>query len=614
MAINKKKLPNHSLFNTLTKQAEAAGRYMKNYRDDSHASWEEKEAILLGRHKDQITNNTKSQIYDPILATNVFERASRVMAQHATGTVQAIDSVNDKAKNALMDMILQKYIVPGADSQWDLLTKFRMEMIYSNVYGSFGHYIDYRIDDDYVGPDMWLVPIRHIMPEPNSISETDANYIFIDTWVTRDWLESRGDQWKNINYVIDELKNKETGKSKLKDSDNISLSEEAYGDKSYGGHGKYAQVHLRTRFENDRWVTYCPDFSGLKSRSIVRDIDNPHGNNEKPIVMKHTFPMMDRFWGLGEIERGKSLQYGANSLWNLYMDGVKMSIFPPLILQANGYVPSTLKYGPGERWVETVAGAIRQHQPSVSGTNTFFNTFSALKSSLLNLSGTTDTTSSEQTDPGMGKTPAAVKFLANREAARDNWERYMMEKSIERTMNIFIDLMVTQTDKPINLELFEGEIQKIKQAFPDEAGELLEVFDSGKFARAKISPEDMAAKYRFTVDPGTTMKKDQAAEHQTMTELFTFIANLAKINPAFAEQAATGNIQVGDKVLDLGEAIKRYIISSGAQDWENIVREVDPEEQAQQQQLDLSAFADSDPRVQQVAQAIAQSVGGQPNV
>ena len=57
---------------------------------------------------------------------------------------------------------------------------------------------------------------------------------------------------------------------------------------------------------------------------------------------------------------------------------------------------------------------------SPQGQNTFNNVYQIVTSSMLNMMGTTDTSISSQVDPGMGKTPEALKQQGARESSRDN--------------------------------------------------------------------------------------------------------------------------------------------------------------------------------------------------
>lgn len=564
----------YSLYSELSAQFSRAEEYQRKFKDDPFCSWDEKESLLLGRPKDRVSNQTKSQVFDPRLSTIVIERMNRVMAQHSTGVVRSMDNPKDKLPSLVLDLVMQRYVIPNADSQYDLLTKFKLLDLYSNVYGSYAMLVDWRVDADYIGPDAWLIPIRHLYPEANSTTVEGANHVFVDTWVNKSWFKKRPNTtWKNIDKICAELEEK----TAEKDSQQQSVAEretQVIGT----GKGNSGLVHLRTRYEKDRWVTYAVDAAGLQDQCICRDIKNPQGNNEIPIVVKHAFPLVDRFFGLGEFERGKSLQYATNSLWNLFLDGVKMNIFPPMIY-GPGVVKSTLSYAPGAKWQETTLNSIRPYQVGNANLNAFQSTYSALIGAILNQAGTTNTATSDAVDPGMGKTPQALAMLSAREGSRDAWDRYLMEKAIEKTMNLMVDMIVTKQEKNIDLTLFEGEIQRLQQAFPDQIEQYAQVFESGTTGKMSINPkmytkdDGKKGKYRFEIESGTTMKKDEVAEHTAINEIMAVISKV----PGFMEQAAqTGKIRLGEKQLDFAELLQRHIITSGVQDWDKIITDVDP--------------------------------------
>ncbi len=554
------------LIETMTAEREASEKYMAKQRDDGYCSWDEKEALLLGRPLDQISQKLKTQVFDPRLSTTVLERCARVTAQIPTGKVQNLTAAN-KGSNLLLNLALQKYIIPNANTQYDLLTKFRMEDMYSMVYGSFGHLVDYRIDDDYIGPDIQLIPIRLLLPQANITNINDADHVFVDSWVSVAWLESRPKStWQNIDKLLELIGDAGGSTKGGSDQNQLSYSEKQYNDTSLTGKGKARMIHITTRYERDRWVTYAVDY---KEAGILRNIKNPQNNNRIPIVMKHAFPLLDRFLGLGEFERGKTLQYATNSLINLYLEGVKMSIFPPKIINPEGVIASSIRDRAAAKWFETKPNSIRRFDMSPQGLDTFQSTYQFLLGAIMNQSGTSDTSISKGDDMTQGKTPEAIRYMMARESARDNWDRYMMEKSIEETFNIFIDLMVNRQEKPIDLYLFKHEIEQIRKVSPD----VVEMLDDA-FGRTTLKKEtwrngDESVKYRFFIDAGTTMKKDDAMENKAIADTMLLIMK----TPVFAQQVPQGKIMIGSKVVDFGELLQRHIMTSGIQDWDKIIHD-----------------------------------------
>jgi hypothetical protein len=552
---NIKSQPSNSEAKDITRQWKSAWDYFHPIR----ATWDEKEALVVASLKDSISQNTKSQVYDPRLLTIVLERVYRVMAQLPSGKVQAL-SKKDRGKSLFMDLALNNYVVPNATTQFDILTKHRMVDFYSNLYGSFGCLVDWVVRDDYIGPDYYMIPIRDLVPQPKKISIDDCDYVFVKTKVSRAWLKQRDTKtWVNIDKVLEASKGKQG--TTYKDMEDQSFVEHKFDDIFSEEFDNHREVTLVTKYMRDRWVTVAPDFN-----LIVRDIENPHKNGKLPVVVKHAFPLIDRFHGLGEFEKGMSLQHAINSLINLYLDGVKYSIFPPTKIDLAGVVPSTIKLEPGAKWIikNGQMEAIQSHQISPQGTQTFQQTFSFLVSEVLNLAGTTDTSNADGIDPAMGKTPHAIQFLSQRQNARDAWDRFMMEKFVEDVYDRFIDLLVCKQEKPIKMHLFDEELQQIAKYNPD----VVDIFESGQAGELTIKPMDIKeTNYMFRIDAGSSYKRDELAEKQ---EIDAKIAMILQLPGAPEQIAQTGGVAMGDTYIDFAELLKRSGMTSGIQDWEKI--------------------------------------------
>jgi hypothetical protein len=592
-------------------------KYLEPFRD-ADFSWDDREGMLVGVLNDAGSTKTKSKVNTQDLTNLILDGASRVMAQFPTGTIQAINTKQDKGKNILMNLVHEKYIVPNADSQYDFLTKLRIWDIYSRVFGSMPALIDYRVDDDYIGPDMWIIHPRSFFPQAGCTNISEMAYAQVSTWVDIEFLKNQNKSvWKNLGKLI--KKTKEAGSSKQQqDSKRQPLNTRLNGDLQPET-GEFAQCELLTEYRRDRWITYSKEHD-----LVVRDIKNPQNNNELPIVMKHCFPLLDRLYGLAEFERGYTLQYAANSLVNLYMDGVQMSIFPPLIIDQNGVVASSIEYKAKAKWLITKQGAISQLQLTPQGLNTFNSTYSFIKAQMLNLGATTDTSVSKDVDPGKGKTPEALKQQAAREGARDNWDRFMMEQALEKINQKFIDLLTTKQEKSIDITLFKDDIDKIKKSFPDEDlssifnGELQE-FESKQAGKITVSADNWkenmineagqpildkdgkeqinTIKFKYLIDAGSTMKNDDESEHSSLTDI---IGLILKFPDALPQIEQSGKFIMGDKTFDFGEAMKRYVITSGIQDGEKIISDNkdNPENQQQEQNSQI--------QIQQITQQIQQ--------
>lgn len=545
----------------------------KDYYSETRADWDEKEAILLGHNKDAISKTTtKSQIFDPRLATIILERSFRVMNQLSTGKARALTKKN-KGKSMFMDLLLHNYIEPNAISQYgNLLKKFRMENMYSHVYGSYAHLVDYRVSDTYVGPDMFLIDPNDLVPQPGKYSKDDCQYIFVGAWVDKETIKGyKGDNWINIDKLL-EVSKGDKAYGKVRDLDGSYYVEQKFGDQSFSeGVEKFQQIYLVTRYERDRWVTFSPDFN-----IIVRDIENPHLNGKLPIVVKDSIPLRNRFFGLGEIERGKTLQYATNSLWNLYLDGIKFSIFPPKLINLSLVVANTIKNEPSAKWVvKDINNAIREFPISPQGINSFQATYPTLIASMMNMAGTTDTSIGAGTDPSLGRTPQALALIGQRQNARDAYDRDQQEDVISETYDLFLDLVSKKQEVPIKIQMFDEEIKTIAESNPD----IVDMFESGDGGEILIKPEDIKdANYKYYIDKGSTFSKDEILQKQEITDHLALAVKLG--DPS--QLSATGKVRLGGMVIDVAELFKKSLISGGVQDWDKIVYEEEPEEMPQQ--------------------------------
>ena len=166
----------------------------------------------------------------------------------------------------------------------------------------------------------------------------------------------------------------------------------------------------------------------------------------------------------------------------------------------------------------------------------------------------------------MGKTPQALKMQQIKESAADAWERQSLEDFVEDLYDRMIELLSVNQPKPIDLNLFAGEIDQIKEIYPD----IEEVASESKGGRYRIKPEMLKGKFRFFIDAGTTVQKDALEENQSLTAIIQLIVQ----NPQVRQE-----LQAKGKDIDIGELIKRWVITTGVKDSDKIVVDFKPETQ-----------------------------------
>lgn len=569
-------VPSDSSVEELLTQKQASWDAMRPVQ----ATWADRERLLINRPADTYSQkSTRSHVTDGHLATLAFDRQARVAAQLPTGTIYALDA-KDETSAHLMNLVLNKYILPNANSQMDSLTKLRMSGVYASVYGACPILYDYRVDDEYIGPDFYLIPPRNFFPQPGKNSIRDCTWVMVSTIVSLDYLmgigKKKNTNWntKAVNQLIKLAKNgavpeRDIDSSKKSSIENIRTFGRPFGDK-----GPAARVELVTKYEKGKsghWVTFAPDY---KEVGVLRDIPNPHKNGRIPIVMRQCFPLVDSIWGLGHFELGITLQKAKDSLINLYLDGAKLGIFKPLKIDPTSVTMSSIRMEAGARWLMKDVDAVQAFDAGTEGAlQTFQGTYEFITSALLNQWGSNSQQISKESsgNPALGRTPQAVEAQQEREDALVNWDRFQLEKTVEDLLEGMINLLAENQEKPINFHVFDADVQRIIQMCGDEdeygekqAPDYMKVM--GKSAKVTVAKSLIKGNYKYIIDASSTMKQDEEAQAEALEQLIGFYIQ----NPQAIDQI----LQQNGYQFNFGEAFKSYIYNAGVNDPDDIISKI----------------------------------------
>lgn len=542
----------------------------EDYLVQKRILWDNAERLFHNQLNDLNSEDADSSVFDPKLSTLTIERGYRVMSQLATGKVKAMSS-NDLGDTKLKNLLLDKYVIPNAKSQFDFLTKCRMADIYSNVYGCYFALVDQNVrEDGYIGPDMWLLNIRDVFPQPGAVSVEDSDYIIIRTWRPLSYFENLKDNkdYKNIATIIKKLKDG-AGSKQNRDSKSVGKREQDQYPNTDSPKGK-GYFEVLTQFEKDTWTDYCVD-----ADLVFREIDNPHENHELPVVCKYSIPLLDDFMGMGDFERGGSMQMVINANWNLYLDAVKMSIFPPVVINKDNVASmSSLQPIPGAQWLgrNNVDNVARTLQLSPQGITTFNNTYQVANASIQNLFGTSNTDVSSTTDQTLGKTPQALKMQTQRENTRDNADRFYMEQFVTNIMRKFVNLLNKKQSGALSFRMFPDEIEQLAREYP----EIKDLYDE-QTGKLTVKKGKSSMLYDYEIVSGSTFATDQQTQQQNMEMLLQLWLQTNTPQGNMLEQ----QLKTDGYNLKFGELFKRVISNSGIQDWDKILEEMTDQEKAQ---------------------------------
>lgn len=549
-----------SLNDEYKKDAEA----LKNVTD----TFDELEGILASEVQDSLSGDFRSRVTDSRLATINIEAAGRIMAQLPSGVVKALTR-KDRGKALLMNIVLHRHVIPNCNWQYDYLTKLFLWDLYSRVYGVMPMMYDYDVSPNYTGPNCRLVPIRNLTL-PAGVLPNDAEHTYLDTWHSPEWLERqidrKGSKWSK-EAVERLLEMHENGIDKKEYEKQTYIERQRYQQ----GEGQGQGIRLVTRYERGKegkWITFAPDYNLDVGDGLLRNIENPHHTGRIPIVFKWNMPLLDTWLGLGEFKRGKPLQYAMDSLTNMYLDSIKTTIFPTKIVNPNGVVPSSLKAGPDQTWLETIPNSIRAYETSPKGMNTFQSTMTFLIGAMLNQAGTTDTAQNAETtnDPGFGKTPQALKMQQARENTKDTMDRRNLEQAIEELQDGFVNLIAKAPagEKPIDVNVFGEEIEQIKALGYKDIDDIMTISESGGTAKIRISRDKLGkdVDYKYFIEPGSTQGRENAEQLENLTNIVMLVGKVPGV---------TEMMKASGWKLDMGELFRQVISKSGLEDIDRIV-------------------------------------------
>lgn len=521
------------------------------------------------------------KVNDGSLAALLQEAPMRVLAQMLTGKVRPTDR-DEPWLTELANIIWSKKIVPNANTQAPFFNKLQIALYRALQYGSQPAFTFFTVKGSYRGADFVLPYIRDVFLEPGKASDSDSDYIFMNTWYTELQLKNLAKQAEEENSEAKKAKRESTNQwdvAKLKEvlkrnpdgKEQEALNRVERQKDSSTQNKAYKFVTCFQRGVDAPVYTFAPGM-GL-DKQVVRTGKNTDARGDLPIHFLYAFEDLTNPYGKGQVELSGGTQNVLDFVTQLHILGTQIGLQPPIRVAGDRTNTnlSSLVYSPSAYWF-TGQAEVEPVQTANAVYSQFGNTYGLYKTQLLNLQGTSDASvSAESGAPGYSKTSAGVNLQQERTNAHDTFLR--------RQVNYFVDCLGSSM---INTHMSNMQGTELMQLVDEEAKKLMQagLIDEDPETRepstqeVEVIWENMRGKFEFEVDPESSIAKDDDKQKERLLEMATLATENPLVVPA---------LQQSGYDLKLGELFKRIFIKEGIDDWEKVLVPMSEDEQAAMQ-------------------------------
>lgn len=557
-------------------------------KDELQESYTEAEKKALDWYKpfdeyERIANNKLSKklgknmprVNDGSLAASLLETPMLVLPSMQPG--KFISQGQKKPwLNEIANIIWRDKIVPNASTQATFFDKEQMALYRALKYGAQFRYNFFVSSERYTGSDWSLPYIRNVKLEPGKFSVDDCDYVFLDIYYTKHQLKNIIEQQKDeikrakaegrkpdTTWNVDALKRLADMGMTSKEMEEQNINER---EKQVSASG----IKVTACFQRGVGAPFYLFSKHLPDKECLREWKNPDPTGDLPLTAQYCYETLESPIGIGRVELAGPTQNVLDYMTQAHVLATQIGLQPPKKL--SGAIDQTnlnsLTFTPDAIW-QTGTADIDIVQTATSVYSQFPANFGLYKAQLQNLQGRTDgSVSSESGDPGFSKTQAGVKMQESRTNAQDNYLRNKADtaaaKMAEKMMNVH---MANMSGADI-LDIAEEDLERLTKAgYFDDNPETPEP----SITELPVIYEELQDTFKFEFDPRPEADED---DKNRWVELI----NIATSNPNLIPA-----MQASGYEFNLGEAFKKVIAASGADGWDKVLVELNPEDMAAQQ-------------------------------
>lgn len=536
---------------------------------DWHKPFNEYERIA-GNKLSKTLGKNMPRVNDGSLAASLLETPMQVYPVMQTGKFSVVDR-DEQWLSEIANIIWRRRIVPKANTQASFFDKEQISIYRALRYGAQPRYNFFVSNETYTGSDWSLPYIRNVKLEPGKFSVDDCDYVFLDVFYTK--LQLR----KIIDQIEEDTKQAKINKTTPDTSWNVealkqlvdaALTSKELDEKNQDEREKAINasgIKITACFQRGIGAPFYMFSKHLPDGECVREWVNPDPTGDLPITMQYCYENLESPYGIGRIELAGPTQNVLDYMTQAHVLATQIGLQPPK--KISGPTDQTnfdsLQFAPDALW-QTGQANIDVVQTTSNVYTQFPGNFGLYKAQLQNLQGRTDGSVSAQSgDPNFSKTSAGVKMQESRTNAQDNYLRNKADtagaKMAEKMMNIHMAMM-SGADL---LEIAGDDLERLTKAgYFDDNEETPEPSSQD----IPILYEELRGKFKFEFDPRPEADQD---EKNRWLELIDIATSNPNVLPAIEQSGYRFN---------LGEAFKKVLGASGADQWEKVLDEISPEE------------------------------------
>jgi len=515
---------------------------------------------LAGNKLSKSLAKNMPRVNDGSLAASLLETPMQVFPSMQTGKFVS-QNRKEAWLNELANIIFKTKILPNANTQASWFDKEIIALYRALKYGAQPRYNFYISTDNYTGSDWSLPYIRNVKLEPGKFSVDDCDYVFLDVYFTKLQLKK---------IIEDNKKNKESGWNlkavqKLVDASMTTKEIEEQNinerEKKINASGIKTTICFNRGFGSPFYM-----FSKhLEAGECMREWKNEDPTGDLPITMQYCYETLESPYGIGRAELAGPTQNVLDYMTQAHVLATQIGLQPPKKLKGPTDTANlnSLTFTPDALW-QLGQADIDVVQTTSSVYTQFPANFGLYKSQLQTLQGRTDgSVSSESGNPNFSKTQAGVKMQQERTNSQDNYLRNKADDASAKMVTKMMNVHMAKMQGADILDVAEEDVERLRKAgYFDDNPDTPEPSEG----ELEIMYEELKDTFTFEYDPRPEADEE---EKNRWLELIDIATSNPNVLPAVEQSGYKFNI---------GEAFKKVISASGADEWEKVLVQIDPEE------------------------------------